>query len=167
MPICWKGKLHPSVPATNQLLTVNHILGDGKRYEKIHKKSFQAANLTLLFKDVPAPQIIEYLKKLLPAPIEQAINAQNYCICFQIIHIIYMYKLCLALNDPQRLICHKTKTPQLTKLTWRVLFSFALSTSLIVLNASHPYLNGVMVIVVGNEHGDTSSNPGRDRLHFT
>ena len=26
---------------------------------------------------------------------------------------------------------------------------------------------GLMVIVVGNEHGDTSSNPGRDCLHFT
>ena len=26
---------------------------------------------------------------------------------------------------------------------------------------------GVMVIVVGNEHGDTSSNPGRGWLHFT
>ena len=26
---------------------------------------------------------------------------------------------------------------------------------------------GVMVIVVGNEHDHTSSNPGRDRLHFT
>ena len=26
---------------------------------------------------------------------------------------------------------------------------------------------GVMVIVVGNEHGDTSSNPGRDWFHFT
>ena len=25
---------------------------------------------------------------------------------------------------------------------------------------------GVMVIVVGNGHGDTSSNPGGDRLHF-
>ena len=30
-------------------------------------------------------------------------------------------------------------------------------------NLSH----GVMVIVVGNGHGDTSSNPGRDWLHFT
>ena len=27
--------------------------------------------------------------------------------------------------------------------------------------------HGVMVIVVGNLHGDTSSNPGRDWLHFT
>ena len=27
--------------------------------------------------------------------------------------------------------------------------------------------NGVIVIVVRNEHGDTSSNPGRDWLHFT
>ena len=26
---------------------------------------------------------------------------------------------------------------------------------------------GVVVIVVGNGHGDTSSNPGRDLLHFT
>ena len=26
---------------------------------------------------------------------------------------------------------------------------------------------GVMVILVGNGHGDTSSNPGRDWLHFT
>ena len=26
---------------------------------------------------------------------------------------------------------------------------------------------GVMVIVVGNGHGDTSSNPGWDWLHFT
>ena len=26
---------------------------------------------------------------------------------------------------------------------------------------------GVMVIVVGNGHGDTSSNPGQDWLHFT
>ena len=26
---------------------------------------------------------------------------------------------------------------------------------------------GVMVIVAGNGHGDTSSNPGRDWLHFT
>ena len=25
----------------------------------------------------------------------------------------------------------------------------------------------VMVIVVGNRHGDMSSNPGRDWLHFT
>ena len=26
---------------------------------------------------------------------------------------------------------------------------------------------GVMVIIVGNGHGDTSSNPGLDWLHFT
>ena len=26
---------------------------------------------------------------------------------------------------------------------------------------------GVIVIVVGNGHGDTSSNPRRDGLHFT
>ena len=29
------------------------------------------------------------------------------------------------------------------------------------------FARGVMVIVVGNGHGDTSSNPGREWLHFT
>ena len=27
--------------------------------------------------------------------------------------------------------------------------------------------HGVMVVIVGNGHGDTSSNPGRDWLHFS
>ena len=27
--------------------------------------------------------------------------------------------------------------------------------------------HGVMVIILGNGHGDMSSNPGRDWLHFT
>ena len=31
----------------------------------------------------------------------------------------------------------------------------------------HGGARGVMVIVVGNGLGDTSLNPGRDRLHFT
>ena len=35
------------------------------------------------------------------------------------------------------------------------------------LKKTSTYLRGVMVIVVGNGHGDTSSNPGRDWLHFT
>ena len=31
----------------------------------------------------------------------------------------------------------------------------------------HLGARGVIVIVAGNGHGDTSSNPGRDWLHFT
>ena len=34
-------------------------------------------------------------------------------------------------------------------------------------SSCHGGASGVMVIVVGNGHGDTSSNPGRDWLHFT
>ena len=34
-------------------------------------------------------------------------------------------------------------------------------------NSKQSSARGIMVIVVGNEHGDTSSNPGRDWLHFT
>ena len=37
-------------------------------------------------------------------------------------------------------------------------------TTIIVENGG---ARGVVVIVVGNGHGDTSSNPGRDWLHFT
>ena len=36
-----------------------------------------------------------------------------------------------------------------------------------LLSESSGGARGVMVIVVGNGHGDTSSNPGRDKLHFT
>ena len=32
---------------------------------------------------------------------------------------------------------------------------------------NHGGARGVIVIVVGNGHGDMSSNPGRDRLNFT
>ena len=35
------------------------------------------------------------------------------------------------------------------------------------INMNHGGARGVVVITVGNEHGDTSSNPGRDWLHFT
>ena len=96
-----KGKTAPQCTCCNQLSQSTYI-GWLQKYEKICKKSVQATNLTLLFEDVSAPQKIEYLKKnkLLLAPIEQALNARDNCICFQIIHIIYMYKLCLALNDP-------------------------------------------------------------------
>ena len=40
------------------------------------------------------------------------------------------------------------------------IFCFGMTTSL-------GGARGVIVIVVGNEHGDTSSNPGRNSLHFT
>ena len=34
-------------------------------------------------------------------------------------------------------------------------------------NTAYGGARGVIVIIVGNEHGDTSSNPGRDWLHLT
>ena len=43
-------------------------------------------------------------------------------------------------------------------------------TSALIKNCVHhnaPGARGVVVIVVGNEHGDKSSNPGPDWLHFT
>ena len=38
---------------------------------------------------------------------------------------------------------------------------------LIIINYILVGAHGVMVIVVGNGHGDTSSSPGQDWLHFT
>ena len=44
-------------------------------------------------------------------------------------------------------------------------------TATLTLLAINAFLSGgargVMVIIAGNVHGDTSSNPGRDWLHFT
>ena len=34
------------------------------------------------------------------------------------------------------------------------------------INTPYGGARGVMVIIIGNGHGDTSSNPGRDWLHF-
>ena len=112
MPICTKGKLHISVPAA-----INYSQSIIYWLTAIIMRKF-ARNFP---GNKPPPAIqrctcslnnrVTKKNKLLPALIEQALNARNYCICFQIIYIyIYIYKLCLALNDPERLICHKTKT---------------------------------------------------------
>ena len=65
----------------------------------------------------------------------------------------------LALNNLQRLICHKTQTnlhqPNLP--FYCIYFPFG--------HHYQTYLGGarsVMVIIAGNGHGDTSPNPGRD-----
>ena len=54
----------------------------------------------------------------------------------------------LALNNLQRFICHKTQT---NKQFITIIYDFYCEGA-----------RGVMVIVVGNEHGHTSSNPRRD-----
>ena len=59
-----KGETLPWCTCCNQLLTVSLILVDCKKYKNIRKKSYHATTLALLFKDVPAFQIIEYLKKV-------------------------------------------------------------------------------------------------------
>ena len=56
-----------------------------------------------------------------------------------------MYKQDLALNNLQWLICHKTQPNQ----TKSIMFTFGGA-------------RGVMVIVTGYGHGDTSSIPGQD-----
>ena len=49
-----------------------------------------------------------------------------------------------------------------------VLWFLFLSSSFVHSNNNPKYgARGVIVIVVGNGHGDTRSNPGRDWLHFT
>ena len=44
---------------------------------------------------------------------------------------------------------------------------FQVLLTLIIININIGGSRGVMVIVVGNAHGNTSSNPRRDWLHFT
>ena len=55
----------------------------------------------------------------------------------------------------------KTITNETKMLLWKWLVDFnSMSTH-------HGGARGVMVIVAGYGHGDTSSNPGPDWLHFT
>ena len=59
--------------------------------------------------------------------------------------------------------------PVLENDTHKLLWDFDIQTDHLI-SARRPELiinNGVMVIVVGSGHGDTSSNPGRDWLQFT
>ena len=42
-----------------------------------------------------------------------------------------------------------------------------LDTMKLIMVTKNGGARGVVVIVVGNRHGDTSSNPRRDWLHFT
>ena len=59
-----KGETAPWCTCCNQLLIVSHILVNCKKYKNICKKSYYATTIALLFKDVPASQIIEYLRKI-------------------------------------------------------------------------------------------------------
>ena len=52
-------------------------------------------------------------------------------------------------------------------IVWWNFSLFTRHTYLILLSVKPGGACGVMVIVVGNGHGDTGSNPGRDWLHFT
>ena len=77
-----------------------------------------------------------------------------------------IYKQDLALNKPQGLICRKTEP---TNIKTRQLFAYYLYLVHIICIRCDAWwgARSVMVIVVVNGHGDTSSNPGRDWLHFT
>ena len=62
MPTCSRKKMHLGVPAAINYSQSVTLIGC-KKSEHICKKSDHATTLVLLFKDVPASQIIEYLKK--------------------------------------------------------------------------------------------------------
>ena len=66
------------------------------------------------------------------------------------------------------------KEDYFNKLIVHLLFVSVLVDNLLIIQLRNMYVykneggaRGVMVIVVGNGHGDTSSNPGLDWLHFT
>ena len=56
--------------------------------------------------------------------------------------------------------------PSKTRLSYHTLININLSWTIPHIRCIRG-ARGVMVIAVGNGHGDTSSNPGRDWLHFT
>ena len=77
----------------------------------------------------------------------------------------------LALSYPGGLICNKTKkskssSGKLDSINCFVAFHSNMRQTILNYNVPNGGARGVMVIVVGNGHGDTSSNPGRDWLPF-
>ena len=58
----------------------------------------------------------------------------------------------------------KIKENKENRSTWTLPVGHKSNVILIIIEE---FAHGVMVIVVGNGHGDTSSNPGRGWLHFT
>ena len=73
---------------------------------------------------------------------------------FKNLYSIFMYKKDLALNNLQLLICHKTQ-PNQTK-------SYIFNIYMYKKDLGKGGARGVMVIIVGNGYGDTSSNPRQD-----
>ena len=65
----------------------------------------------------------------------------------------------LELNNLQLLICHK---PKKSAIADNQLMKEVDDIEAISHSKKDGGARGVMVIVVGNGHGDTSSNPGRD-----
>ena len=77
-------------------------------------------------------------------------------------HPLILTKISLLLRVLTYIVCWRGELNSAVS-SWAVfLFSFLLYTI-----KCQPFARGVMVIVVGNGHGDTSSNPGRRWLHFT
>ena len=72
----------------------------------------------------------------------------------------------LALNNLQRLICHKTQQTKPNKKTDADYFVFRRCWMLFYKSIYILGGRGVMITVVENEHGDSSLNLGRVFLHF-
>ena len=84
-------------------------------------------------------------------------RAFGLCVCVKIAFYLWKYRIVRSWskNTSSRLPVFDARQGGSLKHTHKVNGIFRGCTS------------GVMVIVVGNGHGDTSSNPGRDWLHIT
>ena len=70
-----------------------------------------------------------------------------------------MYKEDLTLNNLQWLICHKIKPKQIYIYIY---IYIVIHRQICFVLSELISARGVVVIVVGNGHGDSSSNPGQD-----
>ena len=73
------------------------------------------------------------------------------------------YSLFLKNHNPLQMVVYFFSLFQGTTHTWNHSANFKQDASILTYSTTR----GVMVIVVGNGHGDSSSNPGREWLHFT
>ena len=64
-------------------------------------------------------------------------------------------------------ICFSAKISEMSYLYYLHVLDCCPHLDCYICNVFYGGAHSVMVIVVGNGHGDTSSNPARDWLHFT
>ena len=113
-----EGTESPLCITCQERFTVKHLWLECVDFDLARRKYYQTNNLKQLFTKIEPSMIFDFLKKWDCTQKYKLLNNRSYiyaCVCvYMCIHVYCMHtylKTLPALNDPPRLICHKTKQP--------------------------------------------------------